>query len=108
MIYPSHPLPAVPLPSGLVAPTHGGGIATGAVHRPQEAHYDPAGKLIAFTSTSVCDQQVGGDLSGREPDVRDGNFIDESAEVGRKCQLERDMGTGVDDFHQSKAPKPSR
>lgn len=82
-----------------VAPTHGGGVVTGSVHRPRETHFDPAGEPIEFTGSSVRDQTAGGDLSGREPDTRDDNFIDDESDASRTGrQLERDMGTGVDDF----------
>ncbi|RXZ32754.1 hypothetical protein D9O50_15245 [Oxalobacteraceae bacterium CAVE-383] len=82
-----------------VAPTHGGGIVTGSVQRPKETHYDPAGKPIEFNSSSVRDQSAGGDFTGRESDTRDDNFIDDEAEETRvNRQLERDIGTGIDDF----------
>jgi hypothetical protein len=87
-----------------VTPTHGGGIVTGSVQRPKETHYDPAGKPIEFNSSKVCDQTVGGDLTGREPDTRDDNFIDdESADSRVNRQLDRDIGTRIDDFSEPKS-----
>ncbi|HEY4318592.1 MAG TPA: hypothetical protein VGN04_13410 [Herbaspirillum sp.] len=91
-------------------PTHGGGIVTGSVHRPQETHYDPAGNPIEFNSSKVCDQTVGGDLTGREPDTRDDNFIDDDAPGSpADRQLVRDIGTGIDDFSEprSAAARPA-
>ncbi|HEY4072617.1 MAG TPA: hypothetical protein VGM52_05890 [Herbaspirillum sp.] len=113
MIYPSHPsypktVPGTRDPQQMpVLPTHGGGVKTGAVHRPKEVHYDPAGKPIEFNSGSVCDQQAGGDLSCREPDTRDDNFIDDADSAGMDTQLERDMGTEIDDFRKIRAKKPA-
>jgi hypothetical protein len=113
MIYPSHPsyretVPPTRDPQQMpVLPTHGGGVKTGAVHRPKEVHCDPAGKPIEFNSGSVCDQQAGGDLSGREPDTRDDNFIDDADGAKSDRQLRRDMGTEIDDFREVRAKKPS-
>ena len=81
-----------------VAPGHGGGAATGAVRRPQDTHYDPAGNPIEFTSSSVRDQQAGGDMTGREPETRDDNYVDNAQGDGLNRQMERDIGTRIDDF----------
>jgi hypothetical protein len=110
MIYPSHPsypetVPPTRDPQQMpVLPAHGGGIKTGAVHRPKEVHYDPAGKPIEFNSSSVYDQQAGGDLSGLAPETRDDNFIDDR-DIASDCQLQRDMGTEIDDFGTHVKPK---
>jgi hypothetical protein len=121
MIHPSHPVHVDGEPadavdksgtseSTLVAPKHGGGALTGAVHRPQDTHYDPAGKPVKFTDSSMRDQQAGGDLSGREPETRDDNFIDHEAGPGAALnrQSQRDIGTGIDDFSESKTSWPER
>jgi hypothetical protein len=89
-------------------PTHGGGIVTGSVNRPKEAHYDPAGKPIEFNSSKVRDQTAGGDLTGRESDTRDDNFTDDDArETGANRQLSRDIGMPIDDFREPKSAVPS-
>jgi hypothetical protein len=85
-------------------PTHGGGIVTGSVNRPRETHYDPAGEPIEFNCSKVRDQTAGGDLTGRESDARDDNFIDDDAhETGANRQLSRDIGTSIDDFSEPKS-----
>jgi hypothetical protein len=110
MIYPSHPsypetVPPTRDPQQMpVLPAHGGGIKTGSVHRPKEVHYDPAGKPIEFNSSSVRDQQVGGDLSGLAPETRDDNFMDDG-DIAPDCQLQRDMGSEIDDFGPVKSKK---
>jgi hypothetical protein len=110
MINPSHPAKE-PLSgkSGQapVAPTHGGGVKTGGVATPKDIHYDPAGKPISFGSGSMCGQQAGGDLTGRDPERRDDNFIDD-ASVSENAQLGRDIGTRVDDFGTEAAPQPAQ
>jgi hypothetical protein len=104
--HPSDTVPATHDPAQKpVAPTHGGGIKTGSVHRPDEAHYDPAGNPIRFTNSSVRDQQVGGDMSGRAPETRDDNFIDNDEDAFLDRQLQRDMGTGIDNFDTVKSNK---
>ena len=116
MTYPSHPArvegdhrdqpnagKAVPVP-----PTHGGGVVTGSVHRPKDTHFDPAGKPIEFNDSSVTDQTAGGDLMGTEHDTRDDHFTvdhDENARAAGR-QMERDVGTGADDFDPPRPAKP--
>jgi hypothetical protein len=104
--HPSDTVPATHDPAQRpVAPAHGGGIKTGAVHTPREVHYDPAGNPIEFTSSHVRDQQVGGDMSGRAPETRDDNFIDNEDGALLNRQLQRDMGTGIDNFDTVKTKK---
>lgn len=105
MTIPSHPDTVPPThdpQQAPVAPAHGGGIRTGGVHKPEEAHYDPAGKPISFGSSRTTDQQVGGDLSGRAPDTRDDNFIVDDG-LGRNRQLQRDIGASDDDLDRLSA-----
>jgi hypothetical protein len=107
MTIPSHPHTVPPTHDprqAPVAPAHGGGVRTGGVSKPKDAHYDPAGNPIEFGSSSVRDQQAGGDMSGRASDTRDDNFIVDGG-AGPNRQLQRDIGAGVDDFDQS---APSR
>jgi hypothetical protein len=87
-----------------VPPKHGGGVQTGAVNRPKGVHYDPAGNPIEFTDSSVRDQQVGGDMSGRTAETRDDNFIDDADGANLNRQLQRDMGTGLDNFDSASKP----
>jgi hypothetical protein len=111
MMHPSHPARAegdvrdkdFPTP-----PAHGGGVTTGSVHRPQETHFDPAGKPVEFNSSSMRDQQAGGDLTGQEPETRDDNFIDNAVGAGSNRQLERDIGTGIDNFNEVKTATPAK
>jgi hypothetical protein len=111
MMHPSHPARVdgdVRDKDFPVPPAHGGGVTTGSVHRPHETHYDPAGKPVEFNSSSVCDQQAGGDLTCQEPETRDDNFIDNAVEAGSNRQLERDIGTGIDNFNEAKVAMPPK
>lgn len=93
MTIPSHPrdVPPVTHPElAPVRPSHGGGAVTGGVSLPRDTHYDPAGNPISFTSSSVRDQQMGGDLTGHASDRRDDNFRADTVADGSR-QLRRDV-----------------
>jgi hypothetical protein len=110
MIHPSHPertdAPADDTLSA-VRPSHGDGVVTGAVHRPQDIHYDPAGEPLVLSDTSVRDQKAGGDLTDREFETRDDNYIDDAAGAGLNRQLQRDIGTSLNQSAPVKSPRLS-
>lgn len=59
---------------------------------PKRKYTDPLGRPLEQRSPTFTDQQAGGDLTGREPDARDGNFSSDAS-----GQQTRDMTSAAEE-----------